>query len=537
MNVKTPPIEPDKIREPNPVESEHGGVLKPAVQVTLLSLGNIGAGLVVQMILAAHFGAAMEMDAYLAATTIPLTITAILLGTLNITFVPIFTQFRAQTGQAEAWKVASSFTVLTTLILTAIALTGIVGAESLLRFTVPGFTPGSPQSLLAVQMSRILFCSIIFIGLSALFSSISYAERKFLRPAAAPVVNNLIIILFTIGLSSWMGIQAVAWATLAGAVAQLLLLLPVVWGSGRFVAAVDFRHPGVQQVFQVMWPLLLGGLIFRSTAIADRFVASLLPVGSISHLGYSLKIVYILWALTSSGIVIALFPLQSEQAARAKEGLGRVTSLGLRLSIVTTMGVGICFLLFRQEIIRLFFERGAFDARATEATATLLLFYAGALLIPAMSGSITYALYALQQTKVTTVVAISGALLNYALLIPFSRWLGVNGVALAFSVASISNAMIMGWLLVFRFKVPLHKEVLNTLVNTIGAALVAGLSVLAVSYLFRPISVTSLEIGLWLSARISVFILTYTLVLLFRGAPELRMIVDHVQVKVQRLFL
>ncbi|CAG0935240.1 putative peptidoglycan lipid II flippase [Thermoflexales bacterium] len=497
-------------------------ILKPAVQVTLLSLVNIVIGFLVQVVLAEKFGTGVEMDAYLAATTIPTTLTAILLGALGITFVPVFARYRSMSGQSEAWQVVSSFTNLFIALLILLAGMGMLMAEDLLRITVPGLAANSTSFHLAIEMSRVLYPSIIFVGAGALFSSVAYAERSFVRPAAGPIVYNGVTILGVLVLSNSLGIRSVAWSALAGAVAQFVLLLPVAIGQNRFRFTLDLRHPGVRQALRVMTPLILGAIIFRSNTIADRFVASLLPVGSISYLGYGLKLLNILMTITSSGIVISIFPIQSEHAAADRAALGRVTSTGLRLSILLTLGVGVCFLVLRETVIRVLFERGAFDAQATHAVSEIMLFYAGALFVQSMFGSITYALYSLQQTGLTTLIAVAGALLNFALLAPLSRWLGVNGVALAYSIASTFNACILIVALIRRFRVPLEQSIITCLAKSATAALAAGGVVEVCKGLFSGVAASSgIEGGLWLVSMVAVFVILYLAVLFFLKSDDL----------------
>ncbi len=491
---------------------DSGQILKPAVQVTALSLANIAVGFLLQVVLAAQFGAGTDMDAFLAATTVPTTITAILLGALSITFVPVFTEYRTMGGEIEAWQVASRFISLLGLTLMGISLLGIVFAAPIIRLTTPGFTVGSPPFMAAIQMSRIIYPTILFIGLAASFSGISYAEKQFIRPSAAPVINNMVIIVGSLLLIPAWGINGIAWATLFGAIAQLVLMSSV--GQGRFFFSLNIRHPGVRQTLVVMAPLLLGGLIFRSNTLVDRLVASLLAPGTISHLGYAVKILNILWTITSAGIIISLFPLQSQHAQNKVE-LGRTTTIGLRLAMILTLGIGGCFLVLRHTAVQVLFERGAFAAADTHVVANLLLFYSGALFIPSIVGSVTYALYAMQKTGLTTLVAVIGALLNFLLLLPLVHWLGANGVALAYSIASIFNAGVLIWLLAYHFQVPLEKNIWACLIKSLicmaAAGIVTTIIKQRVCYIYQC---SPLQSVIMFTGLIACFSLTYLVLLM-----------------------
>jgi putative peptidoglycan lipid II flippase len=251
----------------------------------------------------------------------------------------------------------------------------------------------------------------------------------------------------------------------------------------------------------------------------------MLPAGSISYLGYGLKLLNILWAITSSGIVISVFPLQSEYASSDLDALGRVTSTGLRISVILTMAICTCFLSLREMVIKVLFERGAFDAQATQAVAAVLLFYSGALYVQALFGSVTYALYALQRTGLTTSVAVCGALLNFALLIPLSQWLGIGGVALAYSIASTFNAVVLVSLLAFRFKIRLQRSVLTYLIKAAAASLVAGGITQFLSFNYSAVFTRSTSGSVILLLCLStLFVLLYAAMLLLLRIGDIHII-------------
>ena len=79
------------------------------------------------------------MDVFLAATTMPVFITTILSGTLNITFIPVFAEYRAKDPE-EIWRVVSSFINLIIVVTTVLCLTGILLAYPIMKALTPGFS-------------------------------------------------------------------------------------------------------------------------------------------------------------------------------------------------------------------------------------------------------------------------------------------------------------------------------------------------------------------------------------------------------------
>ena len=148
-------------------------------------------------VLGATFGGSPDLDAFIAAFKIPDAIFGLLVaGALASAFIPVFTGYLAREREDEAWHVASS--VLNALLVLLVAfsavmwlLAPIVVPTFVTRFSDPG------QISLTVDLTRLMLLSPIFMGLSSLTTGILNSYRQFLSGATAPIVYNLVIILFT----------------------------------------------------------------------------------------------------------------------------------------------------------------------------------------------------------------------------------------------------------------------------------------------------------------------------------------------------
>lgn len=196
------------------------GLLKPTVQITVFSILGILLNFATEIIVAAIFGASTKRDSYFAAVVIPDYITIVLLGSLTVTFIPIFIEYETRKNKAEAWKIASVFTNLTFLVLLGISLLGFIFARRLISVAAPGFK--GEEFSLTVTLLRIILPSIIFGGLTSLLSSMYYAEHRFLRPAIAPVVSAILMLLSVVFLVRYWGIKSIAFGRLIGSVVGLL---------------------------------------------------------------------------------------------------------------------------------------------------------------------------------------------------------------------------------------------------------------------------------------------------------------------------
>ncbi len=418
------------------------GVLGASVVVSGLSAAGFLANFALQIVLAASFGATVQMDAYLAATTVPTLVTAVLLSSLNTILVPVFIQYEHR-DQAEAWRVANTVINLVVIVLAAMAGIGAVTAPIITWLTVPGFGNGTFAFDMTTNLTRLLFPSVVFSGFAALLTSVYSAQHRFVVPALAPVINSVVVLACVWTSSSSLGIYSVAWGTLFGAVAQACWLVPIL-RHRPYQFAIDAKHPAVRQVAELLWPLLLGACFYRANSLVDRLIASSLPEGSISYLGYAWRMTNIVVAVATGGISATLFPFMSRQvAAHDVDGLRTTISSALRGVVLLVAPVLTITPQLALPALTVLLQRGSFTPEATRATGLTLVCYLGAVLGMSLGNVVTFALYALQRTRSVATVGVCGALLNTLLALILSRYLSYLGPALAFSITALVNVAVM----------------------------------------------------------------------------------------------
>ncbi|HAI20845.1 MAG TPA: murein biosynthesis integral membrane protein MurJ [Clostridiales bacterium UBA8153] len=238
---------------------------------------------------------------------------------------------------------------------------------------------------------------------------------------------------------------AVAAAMLAGAGVEALMALTMASRTGlRHRWSIPWRHPGLLRVFTLSVPMMLGGLAGQAYLIIDRRLASALEPGSISALAFASKLVQLPLGLFVIAITTVLYPLFSEYASRRDHpALGRSIQFGLRLVALITIPASIGLVVLREPIIRLLFQRGEFDARATQLTAVAVLCYGLGMLFIAANQVLVRGFHARQD--MTTPVLIGGATfcVNVLCAVLLVRPWGHAGLALANSIGAISGTVLL----------------------------------------------------------------------------------------------
>ncbi len=402
-------------------------------------------GLFREMVIAYMGGAHGQVDAYQIAFIIPEILNHILAsGFLSVTFIPIFSKYLIRGEEETGWDVF--FMVLNTFGSILLLLCGVamIIAPGLITILASGLKdPVLKES--AVRMTRIIIPAQFFFFAGGLFAAVQFAKEKFVIPALAPLIYNVGIILGGILLSRQMGMEGFAWGALAGAGTGNFILQ--YWGAKKAGLRYRFKfgllHPDVKKYVLLTLPLMLGLTMTFSTELFFKFFGSFLPRGGIAGLNYGLRVMFILVGLFGQAVGVASFPVMAQLAVKNKiYDMNRILNQTLRiLSLVIPLSV--LLMVLRKEVVFLLFQRGKFDASATELTSGILSY----VLIGAFAFSIqtivVRGFYAMQNTMLPAVYQTVAVLISIPIYLLGMQIMGVYGVALAVSLSASLQTLLL----------------------------------------------------------------------------------------------
>jgi putative peptidoglycan lipid II flippase len=406
-------------------------------------------GLVREMVVAAHFGASAELDAYLAAFRVPdLLFQLVAGGALGSAFIPTFAGYWTQGDTSGAWLLFSRVLNLVTLLLTVVAAVAALFAEPLVRYLIaPGFAPD--QALLTANLMRWMLVSTVLFGASGLVMGALNAVQHFLLPAAAPVLYNLAIIAGAWWLTPAFGVYGLALGVVIGAMAHLLVQLPGLWQArARYRPSFAWRDAGVGEVVRLMGPRALGLFFVQMHFLVNTILASGLSAGSLAALNYGWLLMLLPQGIFAQSLATAAFPTLAALAAAGQLGELRHTfSRTLRLTLFLTLPSAVGLLVLSRPLVGIVLERGAFDPDSTQRVAYALQLYAVGLVGHAVLEIVVRAFYALHDTWTPVKVGVAAMGLNIGLSVLWVERLGYGGLALANSCATTIEALALLWLL------------------------------------------------------------------------------------------
>jgi putative peptidoglycan lipid II flippase len=401
-------------------------------------------------------------------------------ATLASAFIPTFTGGRARRGEEAAWRLASSVLNLVLLATAAFAIVGFFLAPRLVPLMAPGLgeDTGREDELrdLAVDLTRVMLISPVLFAVSGMFMGILNARRHFLTTALAPMFYNLAIIVAALVSSD---VEALAVGVVAGSALHLLVQLPDLRLAGMVYSFVaDWRDRGVREVGALMAPRVLGLAAAQvNFYFIGIFFASTLTAGAISGLTFAWLIVMTPLGLIGMAISTAAFPTLAEQAAARDAGLAPTLRGALRLIVFLSLPAGIGLALLAEPVVVVLLQRGAFDAESTDLTVSALLFYAPALVAHASIEILSRGFYIQANTRTPVTFAVIAMLVNLALAAALVSPLELEGVALALSLATALECLLLFARLHLSIPELLEGRLLNALARMAGATAVMAAAV------------------------------------------------------------
>lgn len=404
----------------NLLSGKSKSVASAAVLVGFFALLSRILGLVRDRILAGRFGAGDELDVYYAAFRLPdLVFNLLIFGSISVAFIPVFLE-TYRSDKQKGWETASRTLNFLLFSLIFISVLLIFAAPILIdKFIAPGFDPSKKAEV--VTMSRILFLSPLFLGLSSFFTALLQTFRRFLITSLAPIMYNIGIIIGAIFFVDFFGIYGLAWGVVLGALLNFLIQLPVIREFGfKFRPRFDFWVPEVKKIFRLMIPRTLGLATFQINSIIMTAIISTLKAGSLTIFSFADNLQSLPVGIIGVAFSTAAFPALAGAAAKKQLNVFKDRfSATFRQIVFFMLPSAFLFFLLRDQIVYLVLRTGQFSRLDGRLTAAILGVFCFGVLTQGLSPLIAKSFYALQNTKTPAVIGAVSVVVNVVLAILF----------------------------------------------------------------------------------------------------------------------
>lgn len=455
-------------------------VAKSAITIMIFLILSKLLGFFRDILIASKFGSGFETDAYIVASTTCTIIIGIIGGALSTTLIPIFSGIKEKKDikgimlinrdlgiinicgyknrvlsilgenlvdwyKGNKYKIRYMNNILnTTLVITAIlAFLSYFFSPTLIRIFAKGFT--GKQFELAVQLNRIGVPMTLFMVSSSVFSSYLHSKERFSISAATGLPYNMVFIIFLMFFTKYFGITGLMVASVMATFTRVLIQIPAIYKLNySYKFEIDLKDKNLRKAFWLTTPVVLGSMVEKINIVIDRTLASDLVEGSISALNYASRFNNLILNIFVLAITTVIFPmLTKESSKKNKDSIKKIMSHSINVIMIITIPATIGIIILAFPIIRLLFERGAFDTTATNMTAMALIFYSIGLIGTGLRDILSKVFYSLQDTKTPMINGILAVGVNIGLNLLLVRQMAHLGLALATSMADIFATILL----------------------------------------------------------------------------------------------
>jgi len=424
---------------------------------TVFSLSTIALctkifGFVEKLVIAHFFGTDDTADVYFASMGITLSVIWLVRELMYPSLLPVFANSLSKSASISGNLFRKVF--LSTagfLTVTVFFLAFFPGL--LTNLLVPGFSDLKRQ--MTANLLRTLTPAAFFLGLSMVTYTTLNARRNFLKAAFPEAALKLIIVVGLVFLIPAMGIYALALVMGIGGLCCLLIQLYFIPERSFLLKqntnVVKTEH--FRKVLLLMGPLVVGVVFSRISGLVDNLLASTLPTGNLSYLGYSKKLIDAILLIGPVALVTVIYSHLSHLASAGDHAkFADLVLRSFRLLLYLSVPVACLLIGLKQPLIRFLFERGQFSSDSTWGTSHAFMIYTFGLTTFSLEVLFVHSFFALSDTKTPVKYGILCVFLDIALAIALLKPFGYLGIAGAFVISKTVKIVVLGTILNKRLK-------------------------------------------------------------------------------------
>lgn len=465
-------------------------VIKSAIGLIIVTGLAKVIGFIREIVLASAYGASELTDAYLISTSIPNAIFAIIGIALSTTFIPIYCDIKKKNGRKEADKFTSNIINICILISIILVLIITINIEVIVKLFAVGF---SGEILdLTIKMTKISIWSIVLLSINAGIKSFLNANDNFVVSGLIGIPHN-IAIMGSIFLSVILKDETILiYGFIIGSLIQILVQVPsAIKLKYEYKFILNFKDEYIRKLLILLGPVLIGVSVDQVNTIVDKTLASTLPAGSISALNYSNRLITFVMAIFIISISSVIYPMLSNLSLeKTKEKFIESVNKIINIISILIIPISVGSIALSTPIVRVLFQRGAFDENATTMTAIALVFYSIGIIGFGLREVLSKVFYSLQDTKIPMINGIIAMILNIIINLVLIGRMGHAGLALGTSLSSILCTQLLFKSLKKKIGDFGQKKIYINMIKSIFSSLLMGISTY---FIFKILSLCSIN--------------------------------------------
>lgn len=398
-------------------------------------------GLARDLTLSYVFGISEISDIYIIGTTIPALIFGFISTAVTTCFIPEYQNITCSVSKEKATIFTNKVVLLMTV--SCMILTAIVFISTPQILQIFGYTNSHPIYNLGCYFVRFCVLQVFISSITCVFFGYLQANNYFLISVASGIPMDICMIIgFFVCKNAY---RILPFFFLLAYFMQLLFLVPNIRQTGYKLNIGTRKDDILLKHFLLMvGPVIMGVSVNQLNFLIDRVLAANILTGGVSALNYAHKLDLFIQSIFVTSFITVSYPKLSKQIA-LKNRTSYIHTVKTTLENVTLwiFPVMIGSLILAQPLVWVLFGRGAFNEEAGVLTAGLFKFYSLGFLSTAIREVLSRVFYASGNTKTPVRNASIGMLCNILFNIVLSRFLGLNGLAIATSLSALLTTIMM----------------------------------------------------------------------------------------------
>lgn len=394
------------------------------------------ASFISEMVIAYILGTGEKADAYSMIIGIHQVIYPMLgVGIWSI-FLPMYKKKIVTTESKEAEKLLNK--VLTLFMIIALILIVIINvfANGIINIIANGFS--DELKVRCAILLRIYSPYFLFVIISSIYAAVLQSHDKFLGSQIREVATYLPTIFLGPLLYKLYDVEGLVVALVIGSIFRLVVLVPFLKKNLIFKLDFKFKDSEISLLIRKMPSVLITSAIEQLNTLIDKVMASSLTVGAVSSLSYGNKLINAFNGMFTSAISTTVYPTLSKLYVENKKNemklmIERITLIEA-IIVIPLSGL---MILLKNEIVCFAFGRGAFNQDSINITAATFMGYLIGMYYIGAKSLINNVFYSMGYTKKIMKISFVTIICNIVLNVVFVKFMGVVGLAIASSIASI----------------------------------------------------------------------------------------------------
>ena len=443
--------------------------LRQLVSVNSIIALTLFLGFINNVAITAIFGLNRSVDVYFASFMMVRLFMVLVVDYLGKNFLPIYSA-RKKESPERASELTSLVVTQVAILAVVITFALVVISEHLFTVILPGFD--QPDVVQVVGMFSIMAPSIVLMSIDAFHSYIWQHDERYSRVVSAKLCTPVTRLVFIIGLSPWLGVQALPVGFLVGQIITTFTMAARV--PYRYRPRFSLTDPDWQIIIKNSSVLVGTGAIARSRSLVSQYFASMFGEGAIAAVSIAGKMCKPVYQSAQMGLRMIVFTRAARAVARENMNrIARLHTLGITSMLFFVTPIALWYAFEADVIVQAVFERGEFTPDMGRMVVAALLGYILSVMFMGVNQMLSNGFYAMSAIRVPAIAMPLSTVFFFIVASFMAPTYGITGLTASSSIAATVLALVL--ITFFRRLVPAFDvgAVFWSLVRNVTAAFLA----------------------------------------------------------------